>query len=64
MSMVQPTETRSDPAHHRRERAAEGLRKVHAGQNELRRDADGYVEYRPELLYLLSLGPRCLSSLL
>ena len=47
-----------DVANDRRERAAEGVRKEHAGQDEHRRDGDRYIEYRPELLYLPGLAPR------
>jgi hypothetical protein len=61
---VQPAEIVRDPTHHRRKRAAKGVGEEHAGQDKYRRDGDRDVEHRPELLYLLSLGPRCLSLLL
>jgi hypothetical protein len=61
---VQPAEIVRDPTHHRRKRAAKGVGEEHAGQDKYRRDGDRDVEHRPKLLYLLSLGPRCLSLLL
>jgi len=63
---VEPAEVVCDVAYDRRERAAEGVRKEHPGQNERRRDGDRDVEYDAELLYLLvpRSGLGCLSLLL
>src|SRR5919112_58160 len=54
---VHPAETTGDPAHDRREHAAEGIQGEHAPQTERRGDGDRDPKHGPKPLTSIALGP-------